>query len=184
MNPETVESVEHVVVEQPAAEAAPGEAAEAAEAVGEVVAAEAAVALAQATAAAAELDAAERTRRIEAEGEEWRREISERLSSLQDSQRAELQRHETERLALAESLLATNARLAEAEAYLSSIRPASEEPETEAEPAEPLAETEAAASLGPLETSLDASLDGTGEPANETSEATRPAHPVRKRRWI
>jgi hypothetical protein len=169
----------HVVVEGEGE--APGEAPGATET---VVAAETAVALATATAAAAELDAAERLRRLETEGEEWRESLRQEFqatlsgveSSLRDLREVELQRHETERLALAESFLTLSDRQQATETLLQSLIPPASDQEAAASP---IAGTEAQLEAGPV--SLDASLAAETEAENSPSHA---ADPVRRRRWI
>jgi len=174
------ETVEHVVVEHEGEQQA-----EAPGATETVVAAETAVALAGATAAAAELDAAERMRRLETESEQWKQEYQATLSgvanSLKDLREVELQRHETERLALAENYQALAARQEAMEAQFQSLtRPPSEAEEvteTEVIPGPDLG-TAAEVEAGPV--SLGASL-GADVEKNSPSPS---AHPVRRRRWI
>jgi len=171
------EEVGHVIVESQET-SAPA-------AVETVVAAETAVALAGATAAAAELDAAERMRRLESEGEEWRGNFQRTLQSVSDSLRTlredELQRHEQERLALAASFQSLSERQEAMEARLQSLIPPKSEVEkvTGEEVTEgPDLGTATEVEAGPV--SLGASL-GADVETNSTSSAS---HPVRRRRWI
>jgi hypothetical protein len=183
----TDETVEHVVVEHAGGEHEDEQQAGATET---VVAAETAVALAGATAAAAELDAAERMRRLEVESEEWREGLKAEFqatlngveNSLRDLREVELQRHETERLALAESFLAMSQRQEAMEAQFQSLtRPESGTGTGTVEETEqsPTLGTAAEVEAGPV--SLGASLGA--EVENENSPS-RSAHPIRRRRWI
>jgi len=172
------ETVEHVVVEhegEPQPEAGATEA---------VVAAETAVALAGATAAAAELDAAERLRRLEQEGEEWRagqetavQELRHSLTALREVELSELN---VQRLALAESLSTMAARQEALEAQFQSLtRPESATETVEEVENSPTLGTEAEIVAGPV--SLGGSLGAEVESENSPSPS---AHPIRRRRWI
>ncbi len=172
------ETVEHVVVEhegeQPEAGAAET-----------VVAAETAVALAGATAAAAELDAAERMRRLEMEGQEWRAGLSQELAGVTDSVRllreVELSEMNAQRLALAENFRLLSERQERVEAQFQSLTRPESETETVAQTEtenSPTLGTAAEVEAGPV--SLGASLGADTE--NESPSPS--AHPIRRRRWI
>jgi hypothetical protein len=173
------EAVEHVIVEGEAPDPPEAGATEA------VVAAETAIALAGATAAAAELDAAERLRRLEQEGEEWRagqetavQELRHSLTALREVELSELN---AQRLALAENLSMMAARQEAMEAQFQSLtRPESAtETVAEAEGESPTLGAATEIEAGPV--SLGGSL---GAEVESESSPSRSAHPIRRRRWI
>jgi len=160
-------------------------------AIGAVVAAETAVALAEGQAAAVELDAAERQRRLEAEGEEWRQSLTNHLNSVQSDlqtlREGALQHAATDRQLLSEGLTALAARQEALEAQYRSLIPAVSEAVEEAatgETGETTAEGEPAAGAsgeveaGPV--SLGASLEAGGN----SSLASASVQARKRRRWI